>query len=398
MSVSRKEDWLVRGTGATISSVSSSSLALSGHETLVSSRGGCELLCSYNWINRARPSIYVPGGAPVFKEVPLPIILEKDSGLQYIDQNAARVPKYPFEVVFDALQAMNPNVTFDEIDVLVNRNSLRRLLEFCQGRRPDSFRLNLFVIDNTLIIERCTKSAKQMIHGSANAGYGKSFEHAITEARKELQGSMGHHCVLKYNLGSLNCAVRFEVDACVIPTAVDPQIKAAGTRGGQIPSDVNRLTGDLQALNLDKKQTSALADGGTMHVIRSGPGTSPSHMAEIKANAKPARQSLPQMWFGRTPHLIRGTHDEATFTKISVDDISQNFEVWENNPQNQEALQKMVGLISQLRDMVQATPEKSCVAVYRKSPNQPSLNILHSTNKRKPLPVHVTKRFWKSQN
>ncbi|KAK6193294.1 hypothetical protein LQW54_012595 [Pestalotiopsis sp. IQ-011] len=391
-----KEEWLVRGTGATILSMGFSSLALSGQEPRVSSLGGCELLCSYNWINRARPSIYVPEGAPVFKEISVPITLKADSGLQYIDQNAARVPRYPFEVVFNALQVMNPEVTFDEIDVLVNRNSLRRLLEFCQGRRPDSFRLNLFVINNTLVIERCTKSAKQMIHGSANSGYGKSFEHAVTRVPLELQDSMGHHCVLKYNLGSLNCAVRFEVDASVIAPVADPQMQAEGTRDSQVPGDVNRLIGGLQALDLDRKYSSPPAGGSSMHVIPSGPGTSPSQMAEIKANAKPPGQSLPQMWFGRTPYLIRGTHDKATFTNVSIDNVSPNFEVWENNPRNQEALQKMVGLISQLRTMVQATPDKSCVAVFRKSPDQPSLDILHSTQRRKPLPVYITEKFWKS--
>lgn len=397
MPISKNYGWLVRGTGATILSVSSSSLTLSGQEPRVSSLGGCELLCSYNWINRAQPSIYVPGGAPVFKDISVPITLKEDSGLQYIDQNAARVPRYPFEVVFNALEVMNPEVTFDEIDVLVNRNSLRRLLEFCQGRRPDSFRLNLFVINRTLVIERCTKSAKQMIHGSANAGYGKSFEHAITRVPSELRGSMGHHCVLKYSLGNLNCAVRFEVDACVNPTVADPQMQAEGTRESQVPVDVNRLSRDFQTLDVDRKHSSTSTSGSSMHVIPRGPGTSPSQMAEIKANTKPPGQCLPQMWFGRTPYLIRGAHDKATFTNVSIDNLSENFEVWENNPRNQEALQKMVSLISQLRTMVQATPDMSYVAVYRKSPNQPSLDILQSTQSRKPLPVYVTEKFWKSQ-
>ena len=30
-------------------------------DTLVSSDGPCELLCSYNWINQKKPAICVPG-------------------------------------------------------------------------------------------------------------------------------------------------------------------------------------------------------------------------------------------------------------------------------------------------------------------------------------------------
>ncbi|ETS75502.1 hypothetical protein PFICI_12446 [Pestalotiopsis fici W106-1] len=392
-----KRNWLRRGTGASILSVSFTSLALSGDELRVSSSGGCELLCSYNWIDRPRPTIYVPGGAPTFKEVSVPMTLDKDSGIQYIDQNAARLPRYPFEVVFDALQVMNPHATFNKIDILVNRNSLRRLLEFCRGRGVDSFRLNLFVVDSTLIIERCTKSATQMIHGSQDSGYGRSFEHAVTATHADLQGSMGHHCVLNYNLGALKCAVRFEVDACVVPAGVDPETQVQGTTDSFGHDDVNSLVRDFQIVGLKNKRTSGQSTGSTQ-VIRRGPGTSPNHMAEIKANAKPPGQSMPQMWFGRTPHLIRGRHDKATFTEVSVDNISLDFEVWENQSRNQEALQKMVGLISRLREIVQATPERACVAVCERSLGPSALEIFHSTGRRKPLPDHLVEKFWTSEN
>ncbi|KAK9777865.1 hypothetical protein SCAR479_05548 [Seiridium cardinale] len=397
-SIAGKKDWLQQGTGVMISSISYGLLGLSGNEPRVSSSGGYELLCSYNWINRAQPSIYVPGAAPKYKEVAVPMVLDKDSGLQYIDQNAARLAQYPFEVVFNAIELMNPYITFDAIDILVNRNSLRRLLEFCQKQAMDSFRLNLFVIGNTLIIERCTKTAKQMLHGSGDPGYGKAFEQAVTENHTDLQDSMAHHCVLKYELGGLECAVRFEVDACVASSVADSQTGPRNTNGSQHYDAVDRLAGDLQAMGLGMRNPGTGIGIGSMQVIPCGTGTSPSHMAEIKANAKPPGKSMPQLWFGRTSFLVRGSHDESTFTKVSVDNVSQKFEEWESSPRNQMALQKMVSLLSQLRDIVKGTEKKSCVAVYRKNREGPVLQIFDSTAGRSPLPIATVQRFWTSQS
>ena len=43
-------------------------------------------------------------------------------------------PLVPFEPLFRATPSMNPEFHFDDVDVVVNRNSLRKLLDFCVGR------------------------------------------------------------------------------------------------------------------------------------------------------------------------------------------------------------------------------------------------------------------------
>jgi len=60
---------------------------------------------------------------------------------------------------------MSPEFCFDGVDIVVNRNSLRKLLDFCNGRVKGSFRLNLLLVKNTLFVERCERNATEMIRG-----------------------------------------------------------------------------------------------------------------------------------------------------------------------------------------------------------------------------------------
>lgn len=78
------------------------------------------------------------------------IRIQPDSGAHFIDQNSSRMPRYPFEVVFRALNSVATEYNFDTIDTLVNRNSLRKLFDLCVGRSQDSFRVDLHTIQKTL--------------------------------------------------------------------------------------------------------------------------------------------------------------------------------------------------------------------------------------------------------
>lgn len=114
------------------------------------------------------------------------------------------------------MEIQRPECRFDSIDCLVNRNSLRKLLDFCSASRiRKDFRLNLSVVSNTLIIERCEKITVERLRGSVDSGYGHNFERAFTKYPKDLENSTSHHRVLQYKLGDLKMAVRFEVSESV---------------------------------------------------------------------------------------------------------------------------------------------------------------------------------------
>ncbi|KAI3390416.1 hypothetical protein diail_9728 [Diaporthe ilicicola] len=360
-----KERWLARGAGGLVDTLASVSLE-------------------------------PPGGAPVFEAIPLPITVKPDSGRQFVDQNAAKVPNHPFEVVFQAAEMMNPTVRFDEVDVLTNRNSLRKFFDFCKGRAQDSFRVNLHLVNDTLIIERCVRSTTEFLQGSAGSGFGHNFEKAVTRFPPGLEDSSGHHRVLRYDVGGLKCAVRFEVDAFYN----DPETTAINE--DQIPK-VERHNEDVESLamgftSMVVDRTSAASTDGSAHTLRRGAGTAQAGVAELKSRKdhrpKPKAEWLPQLWFGRTRYLVTGHHDHGIFLKVHTRDLKEELEAWEKTAANQEALQKMAALLSRLRDIVRTIETKACVVICEKSVRPPTLQIHTSTSGKRALPESVVKKFW----
>ncbi|KAI8723178.1 C2H2-type domain-containing protein [Fusarium sp. LHS14.1] len=387
-----KDGWLFQGTGTPLLSIQSSQVQPG--DVAVTSDGGYELLCSYNWVIKPQPTVYVPGEPPRLVSKSLPMRISPDSGVHYIDQNSFRVPKYPFEVVFQAMNVMNPAVKFSDVDVLTNRNSLRHLLDFCRGKCIDSFRIDLYLIQNTLVIERRERSTKEMIRGSGNSGFGHSFEEAVTEPPPGMADIAGHHRVLRYDLGGLTCAVRFEVDAVhVIPEA------EGGSQSPEAPpgSSVDQLAQSLENVAVGSSRKTPSSPGArSVQVITRGTAPPQTQAAEIKSirrNGKPLSTMLPQLWFGRTPYLVRGYHDDGNFTMIRNENVEENLKDWEVKDQNQMALRGVVSLLGQLREVVGNSETKSCIAVCL-SEKPLKLRVFSTAQKKLPLPEKVIERFW----
>lgn len=310
----------------------------------------------------------------------------------------SRLPTYPFEVVFQSTELMNPSLRFDSIDVLVNRNSLRKFFNLCMGRTQDSFRVNLYLVNSTLVIERCVKSpTKEFLNGSSGSGYGHGFERATTQMPPELLDSSAHHRMLRYELGGLECAVHFEVDA----SYDDPN--AAGLLGVGERSEaahggaVESLEAAVSSMKLGESAITGANDVSVSAISR-GSGTPQASVAELKSRtrAKNGLRALPQLWFGRTRYLITGLHQNGTFAEVKVEDLKEDLVAWENEERNQDGLRKMVILLSQLRDAVSMVEGKACVAIHEKGVKNGVLRVFASTSGKGPLPDSVIKRFWKA--
>lgn len=318
--------------------------------------------------------------------------------MHFIDQNGFRVPKYPFQVVFQAMEVMKPDFKFDEIDVVVNRNSLRKLLDFCRGRCRDSFRLNLYTISNTLIVERCEQSTRQMIHGAGDAGYGHNFEEAVTRPPPGMSDIAGHHRVLRYDVGGLSCAVRFEVDAsCNDSLGAETEQNAKSQTKSRC--DASELVDALDGLQIqDSGHEAKRVESSQVRVIARGSGIPHTMAAEIKSTVKrkPLGLILPQLWFGRTPHLIRGYHLGGVFHNIQVTNMESDLQKWEAGEENQMALRKMARLLSQLREVVKMSGTKTCMAVCESARKPVALEVFATTRQEPPLPQGVIRRFWTS--
>lgn len=150
---SPRHDWMTRNLGRELASLN--------HDTLdpfdgaVTCASGFELVCSYNWARprprtpprdpdpgaRARwramptdPLIFVPGEAPRLVPRRIPYVSggparRRERLANYRDVNQAMAPRWPFEPLFRAVGVMRPGFRFDEVDAVLNRNTLKALLK-----------------------------------------------------------------------------------------------------------------------------------------------------------------------------------------------------------------------------------------------------------------------------
>jgi hypothetical protein len=278
---------------------------------------------------------------------------------------------------------MHPNFHFSSrVDVLVRRNTLRKLLIFCQGggKQQESYRINLFCVGNTLIMERCEGSDDMMLHGSRDSGYGHSFERAFTRPHPGCEDTSGHHRVLLYDVGGVRCAVSFEVDACLRAEGVDEETSTA--------AETSEDTPDSPADDDDP-------DPSVVKVIHRGSGTPQSAVAELKITKKKLWWLLPQMWFGRNRYFIKGVApaEPGRVEKIEATELAPEFTSWEEKPAIQKSLRKLATLLSRLQGLVRATEEKACVLVYEAG-DVSTLNVYAWIPGRKALPDDIVEKYW----
>lgn len=346
----RSTEWILRNTGEELHAIYLDAIEPDTSE--ISWNKEPELLCSYNWQETSDDTniIYVPGGPPRWTPRTLPHTLTQDAGFHWMDLNHARQPRFPYDPMFRALDIMNPNMKLTDVDVIADRNNLRTLLEFCQGKSVGPFRLDLHLTNNTLILVRKEERFSKRADGK---GYGYNFEESFTTPAPGLEDATNHYRVIRYAMGPLNVVVRLEVDAYFEES--DPT---------EIPPDeAEENTTSYRSNHPEVKPWFNFK--GPLQVFEKGHVVPNSNMAELKTKVfRPDLEKhsygLPaakdQLWFGRTPHLIVGyyTAETGVFHRIRHMSGKELCATWETSMQ--EPLRKLVSLLAQVRDMLRAEP------------------------------------------
>ncbi|PVI00870.1 hypothetical protein DM02DRAFT_654999 [Periconia macrospinosa] len=362
----RPEHWMRYGCGKLISEIDQT--IVEPAEVEVTSEAGYELLCSYNWQDdEEQASIIVPGGPPKWTPPPLPTQVRSDKGgFHYMDQNEYRAPGWTFEPVFQALSYMQPQMRLNNVDVIVNGNSLRRLLDF-------------------------------EVRGN--------FEKVSTKYQPGLECSSGHHRVIRYQLGDLNCAVRFECDAylddgnktaaeaffpsdaVVTPHSHPSQASNNSNTSPPIPQTA------YQALPSHRTEEEQDDEERIKVIIGGGQVDSSSKLVEIKTSGIRKKVTpghhVAQLWFGRTSYLCEAKHDYGNFQKISCTDMKDRFKEWENR--HQDSLRKLVTLLTELKGVVSTTAYEAAVLVCE---NHEPIRIYESNEPMEILPQPLKAKFW----
>lgn len=262
-----------------------------------------------------------------------------------IDQNAYRNPKYPLEPLFRALFTVNSDFDLASIDLVTDRNNLRKLLRFISNEDDKPFIIAVQRLGTTTLFTRTEERTSEYV--TSFRGFGHEFEKAYTKWPSGMENSTGHHRIVKYRFGGLRCVVRFEVDAS---TAA-----AAGTVGDGLSSLLNEIS---------IENVAKVCDSSTFQVTKFGRLVPQSSVLEIKTRAASRTLNmadvLPQLWFSATPSLIVGYHRGGRFNDVKTARMDTgDLDVWERS--NVVGLRKLVALIGVIIKEAESAEGGQCV-------------------------------------
>ncbi|KAK0732024.1 hypothetical protein B0H67DRAFT_606564 [Lasiosphaeris hirsuta] len=308
-------------------------------------------LASYSWLDRPKPTISVPGSPPCWSPPSgPPPKLQPDSGTVYIDQNAANSPRFPLEPLFRALYVEKPDFDMRNIDLVTDRNNMRKLLRFVQASSKDAFQIRVEIAgDNTALFTRVEAKATDFIQGFR--GYGRNFEKAYT---KRERGSSSHHRIVAYSFGGLQCIVRHETDGYV----------------GRGPvASVDSLSGALGGLSLSRSEAPVSSTAGTA-VEAGGRAVDLSSTLEIKTRAASREvdmvETFPQLWISQTPKLVVGYHRNGVFDKVQLREMTDAINQWEEG--HQRDLCRLACLLADIIAAVKRSGSRRAVVSYTGGP------------------------------
>lgn len=305
-------------------------------------------LASYNWLEKSTPTIAVPGLPARWSPLRGPQRLNKDTGLVYIAQNAARHPDSPLEPLFRAILFTDPSFDLRSTDVVTDRNNLRKLLSFVNPgldrKDGQGFTINVeMVTDTTAMFCREETATQEYIAPHEFRGFGHEFEKKYTATA--LEGSTGHHRIISYRFGDLQFIVRHETDGYVGDIETSVSISSQ-----QEPEDGDALSGLLGSLSLAPSRAPA-----TKLTVRGGGQMVPRESTlEIKTRIahRPLAMSevAPQLWASQTPKLVRAYHSKGIFQEPRVEDVTAQIKRWEQ--ERQDDLRTLAALVRKLLDVV----------------------------------------------
>jgi hypothetical protein len=144
----------------------------------------------------------IPAGSPaLWTGRNVPFTLKPDDGSNFVDQNTERLSEYPMLPLFaahDTIHGKKAPVKWPEVDVITDRNGLRKLLRWLSpslGREVRDFRIDVDLLGTkTILLSRWESRLRDPPTGRT---YGFAFEDAVTRPAPGCPRS-GHHRTITY--------------------------------------------------------------------------------------------------------------------------------------------------------------------------------------------------------
>jgi hypothetical protein len=193
---------------------------------------------------------------------------------------------------------------------------------------------------------------------------------------------------MQYSLGDLNCVVQFEVDACYLENrdAINEPTDLDGAQLNSLSLSIDQLSIDGP---MEDKTTGDLVSKSSTQIREMSQSTA----AELKSKGKPTSLNtyMPQLWFGRTPWLIIGYHNQGTVHEVKVVHAADRFVDWESK--HQIGLRKLTTVLSRLREAVEKNKSMNCSAICLKGSSVREITVYPAALQRQPLTDDFVKKF-----
>jgi hypothetical protein len=222
-----------------------------------------------------------------------------------------------------------------------------------------------------------------MINMHQDSGYGHAFEDCVTAREPTLEDSIHHERIVRYELGGLECLVRFEADAYM-----------NADESGESREHLAIPSSDLPA---PKPLRPVLRPPYKLvHVVSRGHNIDPDLIAEIKSCSTlkfNINKTLPQLWVSQTKHLCVGRHKEGLVTeKLEMKDMREELKKWEAS--NQEHLINMIRVIREIGEIAKTAGK--CTIICTMVDGVKCLRVFNRKGGDMAIRPEVVKRCWRT--
>ena len=120
-----------------------------------------------------------------------------DAGIQQIHHNASKMVNHsPMLPLFAAIDAMHDDFAYKELDLVTDRNGLRKLLRYIDNMEiDDNFRIDVDLAGNTCLF---TRQEENTAVAGQNIGYGNEYLKAATRVPSGCEEMLDHHRIITY--------------------------------------------------------------------------------------------------------------------------------------------------------------------------------------------------------
>ncbi|KAF9240054.1 hypothetical protein BU15DRAFT_46128 [Melanogaster broomeanus] len=219
----------------------------------------------------------------------------------------------PLLPLFIAIDNMQEKFSYDDLDLVTDRNNLRKLLRFVTGAQAaeKDFRIDIDLAGKTCLLTRREEKNSETVVGFR--GFGHEYEKAATRATPGCERATGHHRIVSYDFGGLKILLRFEVDACLSASTSDDEF---------LESFSSLNIGSRGAAATTAPPASAPTTTSALAVQFTVPRTltPQSDMIEIKTRASHRAldwtEIYPQLYLSQTAYLYVAKHERGNFQTV----------------------------------------------------------------------------------